>query len=250
MRVASLCRYPIKSHGRERIEQVTLSAGKTMPWDRLWAVTHEATKFDKDAPAWSHCRNFMLGSRTPGLAGIWAKLDEDARSITLSHADLDDITFCPDDAADVTRFLAWVAPLCPDTRAGPKDIVSAPERGMTDSPFASISIMNIASHDAVAATIDTPITIERWRGNIWLENTPAWAEMEWLGRDLRIGDAVLRVRERIKRCSLTNTNPITGLRDTDTLAALDTHFGHQDFGVNAEVVTAGTITTGATAELI
>ena len=250
MRVASLCRYPIKSHGRERIEQVALSAGKTMPWDRFWAVTHEATKFDKGAPEWAHCRNFMLGSRTPGLAGIWASLDEKTRCITLTHADLDDITFFPDEPADVTRFLSWIAPLCPDHRVGPQNIVSVPERGMTDSAFPSVSIMNIASHDAVSATMDTPIEVERWRGNIWLENTPAWAEMEWLGRDLRIGDAVLRVRERIKRCNLTNTNPITGLRDTDTLTALDSHFGHQDFGVNAEVVTSGNITIGATAELI
>ncbi|MEQ3708976.1 MAG: MOSC N-terminal beta barrel domain-containing protein [Tateyamaria sp.] len=250
MRVASLHRYPIKSHGREQIDAVTLTEGQTMPWDRVWAVTHEATKFDVASPAWVSCRNFMIGSRTPGLAGIWATLDEATRQISLRHADLEDITFCPDDADDVARFLSWVAPLCPPERDAPSGIVNAPDRGMTDSPLAAVSIMNTASHADVASKMDTPIELERWRGNIFLDDTPAWAEMEWLGRDIRVGDAVLRVRERIKRCSVTNTNPVTGVRDTDTLDALNSHFGHQDFGVYAEVVTSGDISIGAKAELL
>ena len=49
---------------------------------------------------------------------------------------------------------------------------------------------------------------------------------------------------------MTNTNPITGLRDTATLDALNSHFGHQDFGVYAEVVTTGAVTIGATAEVL
>ena len=44
--VSSLWRHPIKSHGREALEQVTLSAGQTMPGDRVWAVAHEASKAD------------------------------------------------------------------------------------------------------------------------------------------------------------------------------------------------------------
>ena len=250
MHVASLHRYPIKSHGREQISAVTLIEGQTMPWDRVWAVTHEATKFDAASPAWVSCRNFMIGSRTPGLAGIWATLDETTRQVSLRHADLEDISFHPDDADDVVRFLTWVAPLCPPERGAPSGIVSVPGRGMTDSPLASVSIMNTASHADVASKMDSPIELERWRGNIFLDDTPAWAELEWIGRDIRIGDAVLRVRERIKRCSVTNTNPVSGVRDTDTLDTLNTHFGHQDFGVYAEVVTSGSLSVGAKAELL
>lgn len=250
MRVAALYRYPIKSHGRERITQVTLTQGQTMPWDRVWAVVHEATKFDTATPEWAQCHNFMIGARTPGLVGIWATLDEAARKVTLRHADLGALTFCPDDAADAARFLDWVAPLCPENRAAPTGIVSVPGRGMTDSAFASVSIMNVASHEAVAATLDTPIGIERWRGNIFLDDAPAWAELEWLGRDIQVGSAVLRVRDRIRRCSVTNTNPMSGVRDTETLDALNTHFGHQDFGVYAEVVKTGALNVGAMAEVL
>ena len=42
MRVSALWRHPIKGHGVEPVEGVTLTAGATMPWDRVWAIAHEA----------------------------------------------------------------------------------------------------------------------------------------------------------------------------------------------------------------
>ena len=70
-----------------------------MPWDRHWAVIHKDTKFDTTHPEWAMCRNFMIGTSTPDLAGIWAKLDTARGSITLSHQALGQITFAPDDKA-------------------------------------------------------------------------------------------------------------------------------------------------------
>ncbi len=250
MEISALYRHPIKSHGREAIERVHLTSGRTMPWDRAWAVTHEATKFDPKMPEWVSYHNFMVGARTPGLAGIWAMLDEGSGEITLTHQDLAPLTFSPDNPDDAAKFITWVAPLCPDTRALPVQIVKVEGRGMTDSAYPSVSIMNAASHDAVADALDTPITKERWRGNIWIEGAGPWAEFGWVGRDIRIGTAVLRLREPIKRCPVTNTNPVTGQRDTATLDVLNSHFGHQDFGIYAEVITSGDIALGDTAEVI
>ncbi len=250
MHVSALYRHPIKSHGREAIDTVRLTAGATMPWDRTWAVTHEATKFDPESPTWASCQNFMLGSRTPGLNGIWAKLSEQDRKVTLTHQDLDPLTICPDMREDVARFMDWVAPLCPENRAAPKDIVKVDGRGMTDTDYPTISIMNTASHTAVADALGTAITRERWRGNIWLDDVAAWAEFGWIGRDIRIGTAVLRVSEAIERCAMTNANPVTGKRDTEMLSILNSVFGHQDFGVYAAVITSGDIRLGDTAEVI
>ncbi len=99
--VAALWRHPIKSHGREEIKTVTLVAGQTMPWDRHWAVTHNASKINANNPAWVICRNFMIGASTPGLAGIWAELDTETATVTLRHDMLGHFTFRPDDAADL-----------------------------------------------------------------------------------------------------------------------------------------------------
>ncbi len=41
--VTDIFRHPLKSHGREALQLVALSRGETMPWDRCWAVAHEAS---------------------------------------------------------------------------------------------------------------------------------------------------------------------------------------------------------------
>jgi len=247
--VAALWRHPIKSHGREALETVTLVAGQTMPWDRHWAVTHDSTKFDADSPAWVMCRNFMIGTVTPGLAGVWAALDVENHTITLRHVELGTITFDPDAPADAQRFIAWIAPLSSDT-VQPTGIVSVPGRGMTDSAFPSVSLMNMATHRAVETQVGQEIAPERWRGNIWVDGLAAWAENDWIGRDVRVGDAILQVSERIGRCRHTSANPVTGARDVDTLSALRDGWDHQDFGVYATVVKGGKITRNDTVEVV
>ena len=250
MQVTALYRHPIKSHGREAVDAVALTAGQTMPWDRHWAVTHDATKFDPATPQWAHCRNFMLGSRTPSLAAITAKLNEATATVTLMHPDLAELTIQPDQAEDVARFLTWVAPLCPEGRVAAADIVKAPGRGMTDSALPSISLMSETSQQAVAEKLGAPLEHGRWRGNIWFDGAPAWEELDWIGRDIKIGTAMLAIREPCKRCNLTNTNPATGIRDMDTLGVLNRDFGHQNFGVYAEVTSGGTLHIGDKVQLI
>ena len=244
--VASLWRHPIKSHGREALDSVTLDAGKTMPWDRHWAVTHQKSKFDTSNPEWVMCRNFMIGNLTPDLAGIWASFDDATQMMTLRHADLGEITFNPDTPAD---FLKWVAPLSADQSISPTGLVTA-DVGMTDSPFASISLMNTASHLSVAQQMNHDLEPERWRGNIWLDGLPAWEERDLLGKTIRIGTAQLDIKEHIVRCGHTKANPHTGKRDLDTLAALQAGWGHQEFGVYAIVSKSGRLTVGDKAQVL
>jgi uncharacterized protein YcbX len=74
-------------------------------------------------------------------------------------------------------------------------------------------------------------------------------EFEWIGKDVRVGSTLLRVRERTDRCLATTANPETGKRDVDVLKALD-HWGHQDFSVRAEVIEGGEIRIGDTVEAL
>ena len=128
-------------------------------------------------------------------------------------------------------------------RARPVQIVSA-GRGMTDSDFPSVSILNRASLADLSARMGHDLSIHRWRGNLWLDGAEAWSEWDWIGRQIRIGEATLTIRERITRCSATTVEPATGRSNADTLTALDHHFGHQDFGLYATVTSDGTIATG------
>jgi uncharacterized protein YcbX len=237
--VTSIWRHPIKSHGRESLSRVALSAGRTMPWDRVWAVAHEASK--ADGSSWVPCANFSRVSKAPALMAITANLDEATETLTLSHPNQPDLQFAPD--RDETAFLDWVRPLMPQDRAASARIIRVPGRGMTDSGFPSVTLCNLASHRAVQQRINQPLSIDRWRGNIWFDGVPPWEEFDWMDHHVQIGSAVFHVRERTDRCLATTANPDTGIRDADTLGTLE-HWGHTDFSVRAEVIQDGEISVG------
>jgi hypothetical protein len=244
-RVTDIWRHPIKSHGREALERVSLSAGQTLPWDRVWAVAHDNS--DADGSHWVPCGNFSRVSKAPQLMAVTATLEEDTETLTLRHPARPDLTFAPD--RDAAAFLDWVRPLMPEDRAQSARIVRARERGMTDSDFASVTLCNMSSHRAVEQKMARALSIHRWRGNIWMDGLAPWEEFDWMGREVQIGSAVFKIRERTDRCAATTTSPDTGLRDADTLAALDS-WGHRDFSVRAEVVRSGDIALGDFVRLI
>ena len=245
-KLAHIARHPIKSHGREDLASVLLTTGQGLPFDRHWAVAHDAAKL---VPGWNECVNFARGAKAPELMAVSSLLDEATATITLMHPTKPDLTFQPDDAADLTRFLDWVRPLNPPDRAQPVQIVTA-GRAMTDTDFASISIFGLASNAALSAVMGQDLSPQRWRGNLWLDGLEPWAEFDWIGKTLQIGTSVLEVAERITRCRATMANPQTGVIDADTLGTLQTTYGHQDFGVYARVITGGTIAVGDTVVVI
>ena len=242
-RVTALWRYPIKSHGREAVDRVTLTKGQTMPWDRTWAVAH--TESLADGSEWAPCANFSRGSKAPGLAAISSQLDEATGQITLTHPDLGALTFHPDE--EPQKLIDWAGGLIPANRAQSHRVVRTQTTGFTDSDFPSITLGNETSHKAVEDRLGQEILRSRWRNNIWFEGAPAWAEFDWMGRDIRVGQAILRPQERTDRCVATHNNPDTGARDTDVLAALNS-FGHEDFTVRAVVVQSGDVAVGDTVE--
>ncbi|PKP81933.1 MAG: molybdenum cofactor biosysynthesis protein, partial [Alphaproteobacteria bacterium HGW-Alphaproteobacteria-2] len=61
-RLAQIWRHPIKAHGRERLDAAMLEPGQTLPWDRHWAVAHEAAHLAEGA--WSPCANFSRAAKT------------------------------------------------------------------------------------------------------------------------------------------------------------------------------------------
>ena len=236
--VTDIWRYPIKGIGRERIDATDVTPDNTLPQDRLWAVAHEAAQLE---PGWNPCRNFARGASAPLLQAITARTEADDR-IALAHPDRPDITLSlPTDAADL---LAWLAPLWPDTRPPLTGLHAADTRALTDSPEPSISIMNQASLRAFNQKSGFNIGPERFRGNIWIDGAAPWEEHDWIDRTITIGTARLRVDHPINRCMATHANTITGQRDADVLGHLNKDWGHQFFGVNVVVETAGHIATG------
>ena len=72
-----------------------------------------------------------------------------------------------------------------------------------------VSLINLASLRDFEARVGARRHRRRFRANVWFSGAPAWSELDWVGRELQLGGAVLRVAKRITRCPATEVNPLT-----------------------------------------
>ena len=197
---------------------------------------------------WAPCANYSRGSKVAALMAISAAVDEATGIVTLTHPERPELSFDPDKEAPA--FLDWVRPLMPKNRAQSTHIHRVPGRGMTDTDYPSISLINLASNADFEAKIGQHISPLRWRCNIHVDGLAAWEEFSWIGKKLRIGSTEFSVREPIVRCLATTANPETGERDADTLGALKSNWGHQNFGIYVQVTRSGRISLGDQVEVL
>jgi uncharacterized protein YcbX len=248
--VTDLWRHPIKGVGREQVNAVSLEVGKTMPWDRHWAIANVDAKVDYNNPDWARCINFSRAARGHKLMAVSSQLDEATGVITLTHPDLNNISVNPDSASDAKILLEWVTEISNPDRSLPAQVFKAPDRGMTDSSTPTISIHAKASLDALSDAVGAPLDQRRFRGNIWVEGPDAWDEFNWIGKTARIGQAEFSITAPIIRCVATTINPDTGQADRETLEALKSNWDHMSFGVFGIVSKAGEISVGDKLEIL
>jgi uncharacterized protein YcbX len=147
-------------------------------------------------------------------------------------------------AADfLTKFLGDVD--------GPLRVVEAPGHAFADArrrPNATtdkyVSLINRASIAALEAAMEVAVDPLRFRANVYFEGAAAWSECRWVGSEIALGAARLRVVSPITRCAATQVNPVTAERDLDIVAALERGFGHNIMGIYAEAVAGGEIAVG------
>ena len=129
------------------------------------------------------------------------------------------------------------------------ELMRADEPGgaFDDSP---VSLLTEASLRELARSAGANgVDARRFRMLVHVDGTDALEEERWVGRPVRIGEAVVRVTKPDPRCRMTTRHPDTGIRDWDTLRAIKDYRGlrngkHLDFGVYADVEEPGRIRVG------
>ena len=114
------------------------------------------------------------------------------------------------------------------------------------------SLLSVAALDAMAeaAGADGPVDPRRFRMLFGISGVPAHAEDGWIGRQVRVGSAVVIPTGNVGRCAVTTLDPETGESTLDTLAALARYRSGVDtterlpFGVWARVERAGDVAVG------
>jgi len=115
-----------------------------------------------------------------------------------------------------------------------------------------VSLVSDGSLRRLAAELGVPsVDARRFRMLIELEGAEAHEEDGWIGRQIEVGSAVLRITKPDARCAITTQDPDTGIRDLDTLRAIIAYRGlrdghNADLGVLGEVAVPGRISLGDT----
>jgi uncharacterized protein YcbX len=112
-----------------------------------------------------------------------------------------------------------------------------------------LSLCSLGSLEAFAsaAGVET-VDGRRFRQNIYLSGMSAHQEDSWIGREVRVGGALLRVKMADGRCVVTTRSPETGETDLDTLKIIASYRTDQpeevNFGVYCTVVEPAEVKVG------
>jgi len=114
---------------------------------------------------------------------------------------------------------------------------------------ASVTVVTTASMRLLAQRVGREVDSARFRSTFLVDtgDSPSHIEDVWVGRELRLGDATVRVRGVVPRCAVVDLDPVTGHSDVPVLAELAAYrrrHGEVSFGVDAEVTAAGRVRTG------
>ena len=216
-RLAELWRYPVKSMAGERLRAADVS-WFGLAGDRRWAFVRDGV--ERSGFPWLTIRErsdmwrYRPDFEDPGDP-------EGSRTIVTTPAG---------EALDVAD-----PALARELGHGARVIKQS--RGVFDA--FPLSIMSTGSVAAIGTAVGATLDPRRFRPNLLVE-ADAFAEEGWLGRELRIGGARVRVDERDPRCAIVNVDPESADRDPSILRAIAQERA-SCLGVYASVVEGGRV---------
>ncbi|MEV7427976.1 MOSC N-terminal beta barrel domain-containing protein [Nocardioides sp. NPDC092400] len=129
----------------------------------------------------------------------------------------------------------------------PVRLAAAPRGGVVYA--GAVTIVSTGTLRALAERVGLPVEelAARFRPTFVVESEEPHAEDGWVGSEVQLGPARVRVTSTVPRCAVVDTDPVTGERGGRVLAALaayrprDPASGDLVLGVDAEVVVPGTV---------
>jgi MOSC domain-containing protein len=247
IRVARLSTAPVKSLGLSHPNRVRLERFGVAENRRFVLVTPD--------------RELIDASRYGALMTVHSECDADGTRLKLLFPDgsvlEDDIELEGEPFAmdmwgrslDVRLVAgAWSAALT-EVAGGPMRLVRCerPGDGNDEYPVSVVSLASVAELGRRSGR-DEEVDPARFRMLLELDGCVPHEEDRWLGLDVRVADALIRVADHDPRCSITTMNPDTGEVDYPTLKVIAAYRGvrgkHLNFGMYAEVLEPGTIRVG------
>jgi uncharacterized protein YcbX len=264
--IQSIYRYPIKGLSPEALSRVWLSPGEAVPGDRIYAIENGPSGFHPVTQPYRAKTHFLMLMKNERLAALRTDFDHATHVLTIlppspglspPQADAGQYAGTHHVRADLQHadgraaVESYFADYCADELRGPPKVLHAPGHSFSDVARKVVSIINLASVNAIENMVGAPVDPLRFRANVYAEGWPPLSELELVGQTLAIGPhARLKVVKRIVRCAATNVDPQTGIRDLEIPPTLMLSLGHANCGIYAEVVKGGEIAEGDEIETV
>ncbi|WP_291053391.1 MOSC domain-containing protein [Herbiconiux sp.] len=256
--LARITRFPVKGLPGVSTHRARITPGEGLPFDRVLAIETGAAA-PVDAGGWRPRAVFHHLAKNPELVLFETSLAGDGPGAADPHAGLDEpgasvllrirnpagaearIRFPEVDLDEANGEIgSWFAPGGHGAAS-----VTAPSVRMWDWPKALISLINLESVAALAASTGRPVDPRRFRGNLLVQGLPPWSEFGLVGSTIAIGEVLFDVFQPTDRCRATTVDPATGVVDLNVPAALASRLGHMYCGVYLRPRSAGSIAVGA-----
>jgi hypothetical protein len=250
MRIEYLYRYPVKGLTAEALDSAEVEAGGCIPWDRSFALAQGDAGFDPAAPAWRQKANFMCLMKNARIAALFSFFDPRTGMLAVRAPDGSAVVENALTEAGRQRIGTFLTEYRGEEARGEPSFHYVPGHSFSDQRGKVVSLINLASLRDYEARVGARRHRRRFRANIWFSGASAWSEREWIGRQIQLGGAVLRVVKPITRCPATEVNPVTAERDAAPLEELRALYGHVELGVHAEVAEGGRFAVGDAIEVL
>lgn len=250
MLVEHLYRYPVKGLNAEALEEVEVSPGQALPWDRAFALAQGDSGFDPANPVFLPKSNFMCLLKNARIAGLRSIFDGHEHVLTIRAPDGTSVAASPFDEAGRAVLGAFLVEFLGDEARGAPVFQHVPGHVFGDQRSPAVSLISLPTLEQFERDIGAPRDLMRFRANLYIRGAAPWAEFDWVERTVAIGTAAFRVVKRTKRCNATQVNPHTAARDADPVRELMHTYGHPDLGIHMEVVEGGRIAVGDTVTVI
>ncbi|WP_439574241.1 MOSC domain-containing protein [Phreatobacter sp.] len=244
-RLVQLYRYPVKGLSAEPLAEARLTAGQHFPGDRLFAIENGPSGFDPANPEHQPKQKFLVLARQAALARLRTRYDTGDGTLSIVEDEIEvargDIR-TPAGRREIEDFFRMMfgAEL-----SGPPRVLAGPEGfRFMDSRSGFVSIINLATIRALEKETGVAIDPIRFRANLYIDGVPTFAEFDWVGKRITLGEAVLRGLKRTERCAATTVNPRSAVRDLMIPAVLMRTYGHADCGIYCAVAQGGRVATG------
>ena len=253
-RIAWIAIAPVKSMALVFLERAELTLDG-IPGDRAFAWLDDSGRLvngkragwlatvqaDHDPAAAALSIRFPDGSVTDGAV----ELGEPVQALSSRHSRPGRLVVGP-----------WSAAMAAQTGLDLRLVALEPGDGADRGPSATLVSAAALGELAAVGGEAEPLDPRRFRMTFGVDGVPAYAEDRWIGRDVRIGAAIVGVAGNVGRCAVTTHDPDTGRPTFDTLRYLDQTRGHLPsteplpFGVWTEVIAPGAVAVGDPVALV